>query len=48
MGGYLHTISMSLCVAIVWQKRGFLPSIDQLAMPTFLVKYVFAMVPTKK
>ena len=33
--GAIHTISTYLCVAIVWQKHRFLPSIDQLAMPTF-------------
>ena len=42
---YIYVFVCGHCLA---KTYGFLPAIDQLAMPTFLVKYVFAMVPTKK
>ena len=48
MGGYLHYIYVFVCGHCLAKTYCFLPSIGQLAMPNFFVKYMFAMLPTKE
>ena len=48
MGGYLHYIYVFVGGQCMAKTYCFLPSIGQLAMPNFFVKYIFAMVATKE
>ena len=48
MGGYLHYIYVFVGGQYMAKTYCFLPSIGQLAMPNFFVKYIFAMVATKE
>ena len=48
MGGCLHYIHVFVCGYCLAKKYCFLPSIVQLAMPNFIAKYMFAMLPTNE
>ena len=48
MCGYLHYIYVFVCGHCLAKTYRFLPSIGQLAIPNFFVKYMFAMLPTKE